>query len=1056
MKRCLFAIFSLVLVSLAAFGSHETPAIAAPVPVTPIKIVLIGDSYSAGNGSRTITGERSYYGPEGCLRSSTNWAEKYVSWLRTQNYAVTFINRACSGATTEQLLSPQVRDVQDNVEAFVPRDSEPTDPAVTDAIKARCFPTNYPDEEYLSVENITVTLDVSDDTRSIARGTCTRWLLPQLDAIGPDTDLVLFTIGGNDVNFAGIAKQCLVIGFRDPSDCESKIQTANNDANDLLEDSLGSIFDEMRVRGLRDDARVVLLSYPYLNPDDDFTLTARNLLTGQVFAEYNAADGIRALGDLGDSIQADAVTAANAGHPGQVTFLNTVKAGFATHEPWANGTNPDPYMWDALDTEMTLEWYHPNPAGHDEYASLLEQGGIYQAGTDAAPNNDIDIALTIDTTGSMFSSIDQVKQDAVSLVDAVSARTNSARFAVVVYKDQGDEYVSRVLQPFTDDAVTVKNAVTGIAVGGGGDTPEAMYSGLMTSMALPWRPGVKKMALVLADAPPHDPEPVTGLTAQDVVDAAFAVDPAQVYLADTGAAASPEATQLVADTGGSVFPVGSDVTTSLLDAIDDALAKPYAWAGGPYVTKVGQALTFDASGSYATDGTTLSTYDWDFDGNGTFDRTTTVPTTTFTWNSPFAGAIAVRVTDTSGRTNVATAHASATTDGDEVGADDNCPDVSNADQTDYDADGLGDACDSTPGYPTEDKPGVTVSRGTSDGLFISQSEIMALPISGPEWDHVKTVADSAWGPATMTDQSSLTMNKVFAGALVYARTGDAAYKTKVIDKIKEVAVAGPLDSLAMFRQIGSYVRAADLVGMPRDTIVASGETWGEWTARMMTDPVGDHDKWDSVEHGAYAPNTYGAYARDAYVSLALYNNDPDRLLNAYQITARWLGDLQFPNPFEKPTNVAMANGWYCATGFDTTAPAHYLAVQGVINPADCDPVKAGINVEGASPGGPPPTITGDGLDSQLAALDGTLAAAIMLSRHGYPEIWTAGDRAFKRNAVRIDVDASASIWPALLRNIPHVVNDLYGTSLPEVATTTGRSLGFTDWLVLNDAWLPTN
>lgn len=412
-----------------------------------------------------------------------------------------------------QLLSPDRRDEEQFVEAFVPAFSDPDDPAVADAIKARCFPTQYPDEEYFTVEDISVGPDVSGGSQYIARGTCVRWLSAQLDAIGPDTDLVLFTIGGNDVGFNDIVKQCLVTGFRDPFDCESEIQDGNERAT-TLDRSLADVADGMRARGLRDDARVVLLSYPYLNPDDDFTLTLRGD-DGQLIKEYNAAKAIRALGDLGDSVQSTAVTSANATNPGQVTFLDTVKAGFATHEPWAVGTNPDPYMFDALDTGKFVEWYHPNPAGHDEYASLLAQGGTYQAGTDAAPNNDIDIVLTVDTTGSMGSSIDQVKQDAVSLVDAVSARTNSARFAVVVYKDQGDAYVSKVLQPFTYDAVAVKNAVTSIVVGGGGDRPESMYSGLMTAMSLPWRPGVKKMALVLADAPAHDPEPGTGLTAQD-------------------------------------------------------------------------------------------------------------------------------------------------------------------------------------------------------------------------------------------------------------------------------------------------------------------------------------------------------------------------------------------------------------------------------------------------------------------------------------------------------------------------------------------------------------
>ena len=101
------------------------------------------------------------------------------------------------------------------------------------------------------------------DPTTLVLFTCTRYLAAQLDAINADTDLVLFTMGGNDIHFSDIIKQCFALGIRDVDGCRDKVETAKDDVT-VVHDQLLAIFTEMRNRGLRDDAKVVLVSYPYL------------------------------------------------------------------------------------------------------------------------------------------------------------------------------------------------------------------------------------------------------------------------------------------------------------------------------------------------------------------------------------------------------------------------------------------------------------------------------------------------------------------------------------------------------------------------------------------------------------------------------------------------------------------------------------------------------------------------------------------------------------------------------------------------------------------------
>jgi PKD repeat protein len=65
------------------------------------------------------------------------------------------------------------------------------------------------------------------------------------------------------------------------------------------------------------------------------------------------------------------------------------------------------------------------------------------------------------------------------------------------------------------------------------------------------------------------------------------------------------------------------------------------------------AVTFDASRSTDPDGSIVR-YDWDLDGNGVYEKTTTTPTISRSYTAPGAFAVQVRVIDNEGATGVAT------------------------------------------------------------------------------------------------------------------------------------------------------------------------------------------------------------------------------------------------------------------------------------------------------------------------------------------------------------------------------------------------------------------
>ncbi|MBG1270807.1 Ig-like domain-containing protein [Nostoc sp. WHI] len=124
-----------------------------------------------------------------------------------------------------------------------------------------------------------------------------------------------------------------------------------------------------------------------------------------------------------------------------------------------------------------------------------------------------DIAFVIDTTGSMFDDIAAVKGRSNDLIDAIFEGDRGfidSRIAVVGYNDPGtNTFLSFTEQPkIADRKTAAKNAINSISVGGGGDFPELVNSGLIRALnggAGQWREEAAARRIILfGDAPPKD------------------------------------------------------------------------------------------------------------------------------------------------------------------------------------------------------------------------------------------------------------------------------------------------------------------------------------------------------------------------------------------------------------------------------------------------------------------------------------------------------------------------------------------------------------------------
>eukprot|EP00753_Platysulcus_tardus_P022627 PLAT9831.1.p1 GENE.PLAT9831.1~~PLAT9831.1.p1 ORF type:complete len:497 (-),score=217.55 PLAT9831.1:112-1602(-) len=151
----------------------------------------------------------------------------------------------------------------------------------------------------------------------------------------------------------------------------------------------------------------------------------------------------------------------------------------------------------------------------EEAADTAEEDGKDEAGdkTDKPEEaeahetpKELDLVFIVDCTGSMGSYIHAAQDNMRSIIESLIAYEKcDVRFNLICYRDhppQDRSYVTRVFE-FTSSLAKMKEYVNTMAASGGGDGPEAVAAGMYEATQLPWRKTATKIAIIIADAPPH-------------------------------------------------------------------------------------------------------------------------------------------------------------------------------------------------------------------------------------------------------------------------------------------------------------------------------------------------------------------------------------------------------------------------------------------------------------------------------------------------------------------------------------------------------------------------
>ena len=177
---------------------------------------------------------------------------------------------------------------------------------------------------------------------------------------------------------------------------------------------------------------------------------------------------------------------------------------------------------DAAVSKMTAGLWDDN-ANFDVFKQFVaQQAQIYpdslpafdlasiQAAHDASlqrvGSNSIDIALVLDTTSSMSDELSYLQTEFEGISSSVTQKfpNVATRWSLVLYRDIGDQYVTRAFD-FTTNVESFRANLAAQSSDGGGDEPEDVPAALGLALNGSWRGAPAAQTLIwVTDAPHHD------------------------------------------------------------------------------------------------------------------------------------------------------------------------------------------------------------------------------------------------------------------------------------------------------------------------------------------------------------------------------------------------------------------------------------------------------------------------------------------------------------------------------------------------------------------------
>lgn len=252
-----------------------------------------------------------------------------------------------------------------------------------------------------------------------------------------------------------------------------------------------------------------------------------------------------------------------------------------------------------------------------------------------------DVAILIDSTGSMSGLIEKYKSEALRL--AKEAIDMGGRIALYEYRDLSDPF--EPVQHCNFETCTLEifeSELNSITTSGGGDVLEsAMSASLKVLDTEKWKIGAVKTIVLLTDAGYH-PIDIDKVSFHQVVRRSLEIDPINFYII-TPPNNIANYTELAEATGGKVFSSTGEMDLST----DYIIERPTAiLKNTDYQGIIGDELTFDASSSFAS--SKIALYEWDLDCDSIFETTSESPIISKIYNSPIDGFIQVKITDENG------------------------------------------------------------------------------------------------------------------------------------------------------------------------------------------------------------------------------------------------------------------------------------------------------------------------------------------------------------------------------------------------------------------------